>query len=261
MSRFKIVNLIDKLFITISSFLIIYAWINFYIRNLSSTFILSIIFSLAFTYVLFFFLERKKDKKLYNSKQTEEINKNFLAFRLMPSKEKYNLINQILSLEYQTKATSKNIVYTKDNLSCCLVIATNSSVLTQEDLINIIEQNNKNVDHLEIVCNEVGGNVNANLIKNLKITFINKTKLYNEFFAKQNIFPNTSILNEKELKLNWKNIIKNILQEQKSKRYFILGFVLIFSSLILPFKTYYLIFGTGFLVCSILCKLLPKFKH
>ena len=261
MSKFRIVNLIDKLFITIASFLIIYAWINFYIRDLSSTFILSVIFSLAFTYVLFFFLERKKDKKISSAKESEEINKNFLAFRLMPIKEKLNLINQILSVDYETKVSSKNIIYTKDNLTHCLVIATNLTTLTQEDLINIIEQNNKNVDCIEIICNEVDGNINANLIKNLKITFINKTKLYNDFFAKHNIFPNTSILNEKELKINWKNLIKNILNVQKAKRYFILGFVLIFSSLILPFKTYYLIFGTGFLVCSILCKLLAKFKR
>ena len=179
----------------------------------------------------------------------------------MPIKEKLNLINQILSLDYETKVTSKNIIYKKENLTHCLVVATNLTTLSQEDLINIIEQNNKKIDCIEIVCNEVGGNVNANLIKNLKIIFINKTKLYNDFFSKSNIYPDTSILNEKELKLNWKNLIKNILQEQKAKRYFILGFVLIFSSLILPFKTYYLIFGTGFLVCSILCKLLAKIKR
>jgi len=261
MSKFKIINLIDKIFITIASFLIIYAWINFYIRDLSSTFILSAIFSLAFTYILFYFLERKKDKKLSTTKQNEEINKNFLAFRLMSVNEKLNIINQILSLDFETKKTSKNIIYKKENLTHCLVVATNFSLITQEDLISIIEQNNKKVDCIEIICNEVGGNVNANLIKNLKINFINKAELYNEFFVKSNIYPNTSILNEKEFKLNWKNLIKNILQEQKTKRYFILGFVLIFSSLILPFKTYYLIFGTGFLMCSILCKLIAKFKR
>ena len=179
----------------------------------------------------------------------------------MSVKEKLNIINQILNLDFETKKTSKNIIYKKENLTHCLVVATNFSSITQEDLINIIEQNNKKVDCIEIICNEVGGNVNANLIKNLKINFINKAELYNEFFVKSNIYPNTSILNEKEFKLNWKNLIKNILQEQKTKRYFILGFVLIFSSLILPFKTYYLIFGTGFLVCSILCKLIAKFKR
>ena len=261
MSKFKIISLIDKLFITISSFLIIYAWINFYIRNLTSTFILSVIFSLAFTYVLFFFLERKKDKRLLSAKQSEEIDKNYLAFRLMPMKEKLNLINKILCQDYKSKATTKSITYTKENSIHCIVVATNLTSLSQEDLINIIEQNNKNYDCIEIICNEISANINTNLVKNLKIKFINKTDLYNNFFAKHNIFPNTSILNEKELKVNWKNIFKNLLHAQKAKRYFILGFVLIFSSLILPFKTYYLIFGTGFLICSILCKLLPKFKY
>ena len=43
MSRFKIINLFDKIFVTSAIFLIIFAWINFYIRDLYTTFILSII--------------------------------------------------------------------------------------------------------------------------------------------------------------------------------------------------------------------------
>ena len=261
MSKFKIVNLIDKLFITVASFLIIYAWLNFYIRDLSFTFILSVVFSLAFTYVLFFILEKKNNKKRVTAKLTEEINKNFLAFRLLSLKEKLNLLNKILSIDYETKQTSKSILYNKGKLTYCTILATHIKCITQEDLINIFEQSKTKVDCLEIICNEVASNVNANLIKNLKIEFINKTKLFNDFFLKYNLYPNTSILNEKELKLNWKYIFKNLFHEQKSKRYFFLGFILIFSSLILPFKTYYLIFGSGFLLCSILCKLIKKFKH
>lgn len=261
MSKFKIVNLIDKLFITFSSFLIIYAWLNFYIRDLGTTFILSFIFSLSITYIIFFLLNKKKDKKFLTAKQNEEINKNFLAFKLMTNKEKIKLLNKILSADFETKATSKMITYEKDNQTCSLIIATNLQKIKQEDLINLLEEHNTTTNRIEIICNEFDSNINTKIIKNLNIILINKTKLYLDFFQKHNTYPDTSILNEKELKLNWKIILKNLLTEQKAKRYFILGFVLIFSALILPFKTYYLIFGTGFLICSILCKLLPKFKN
>lgn len=261
MSKFRIINLLDKSFITFSSFLIIYAWLNFYIRDISTTFILSLFFSLSLTYILFFILNKKKDKKALSAKHNEEINKNFLAFRLTPGKEKLNLINKILSLNYETKVTSKMITYKKENQTYSVIVATNFQNLNQEDLINILEQHNIKTDCVEIICNEYNSNLNANLFKDLKIYFINKTKLYTDFFQKNNIYPNTSILNDKELKFNWKVVFKNLLHEQKAKRYFILGFVLIFSSLILPFKTYYLIFGTSFLICSILCKMLAKFKN
>ncbi len=261
MSKFRIINLLDKLFITFSSFLIIYAWLNFYIRDLSTTFILSLFFSLSLTYILFFILGKKKDKKTLSAKHNEEINKIFLAFRLTPHKEKLNLINKILSLNFETKATSKMITYKKENQTYSVIIATNFQNLNQEDLINTLEQYNIKTDCVEIICNEHNSNLNANLFKNLKIYFINKTKLYIDFFQKNNIYPDTSILNDKELKPNWKMLLKNMLHEHKAKQYFILGFVLIFSSLILPYKTYYLIFGSGFLICSILCKLLPKFRN
>jgi len=261
MSRFKLVNLIDKLFITIACFFITYAWINFYIRDLSSTFILSVIFSLAFTYVLFFFLERKKDKKINSSKLDETINKNFLAFRLMPTKEKLTLLNKVISQNHETKQTTKGIFYKKENLTHCIIVATKIQNLTQEDLINLIENLNQKINCIEIICNQFSSNINAEFINNLKIVFIDKQKLYNDYFLKYNIYPDTSILNEKNLKINWKIIFKNFLQEKKAKRYFVLGLVLIFSSIILPLKIYYLIFGTGFLVCSILCKILPKLKH
>jgi len=67
-------------------------------------------------------------------------------------------------------------------------------------------------------------------------------------------------INTKELKLNFKTILKNFIQPKKSKQFFWCGFVLIFSSIILPFKTYYLIFGSLFLLASIACKVIPKFK-
>ena len=260
MTKFKIINFIDKLFITFSSFLVIYAWINFYIRDILTTFILSLIFSVSCTYILFWILEKKKNKKLLSAKEKEEINKNFLAFRIMPLKEKIALVNKILSINFETKANSKCIIYNNNEETHTIIFATNLTQINQENLINILEEHSIKTTHLEIVCQDMNSNVNCKFLNNLKIEFINKTKLYNDFFKKHNIFPNTSILNNKELKFNWKMVFKNLLHEQKAKRYFILGFVLIFSSLILPFKTYYLIFGTAFLICSILCKILAKFK-
>ena len=261
MSRFGIVNLIDKLFITFATFLIVYAWLNFYIRDLNTTFFLSIIFALAFTYVLFYILNKLQNKKHITTNKMKEIEKNFLAFRLMSLKEKLNFLQKILSKSYDTKLLKNILSYTKDNQNFSLIIATQKSVISQEDLINLIEEHNIKTNNLIIICQDYLSNINNKLIRNLNIEFVNKEKLFTEYFEPNNIYPDCSILNEKSLKPNFKSVAKNFLKKEKSKQYFWLGFVLIFSSFILPFKIYYLIFGSAFIICCILCKIIPLVKN
>ena len=260
MSRFGIINLIDKLFITFATFLIVYAWLNFYIRDLNTTFILSIIFALAFTYVLFYVLNKLHNKKNLTANKVKEINKHFLAFRLMNLKEKLNLLQKTLSKKYETKIVKNVLTYTKDNQTFSLIVATQKSLLTEEDLINLIEEHNIKSNNLFIICQDFQPSINLKLIKNLNIEFINKEKLFTEYFEPNNTYPDYSILNEKSLKPTLKSVAKNFLKKEKSKQYFWLGFVLIFSSIILPFKIYYLIFGSAFIICSILCKIIPLVK-
>lgn len=260
MSKFGIVNLIDKLFITFSLFLITYAWINFYIRDLLSTFILSVIFSLALTYVIFLLISKKETKKKLSAKQKEDINKYFLAFRLLTKTEKLNLLNQILSLDFETKLTRSKLVYTKENLSHTIIIATHIPIISQDDLLNLLEQSEIKTECVDIICNDYLNTVNKDFVANLKINFVTKESLFVDYFDKYKIYPSLLKINSKDLKLNFKTILKNFIQPKKSKQFFWCGFVLIFSSIILPFKTYYLIFGSLFLLASIACKVMPKFK-
>ena len=80
MSKFKIFNLFDKLFITVAIFLIAYAWINFYIRSLWITFVLSLIITFASVFVLYYFLNKKSSKVALSNKEKAEINKTFYIF-------------------------------------------------------------------------------------------------------------------------------------------------------------------------------------
>ena len=101
MSKFKVINLIDKLFITCATFLIIYAWINFYLRDLWTTFILSLIFTFAILFVFSYFLNKKQTRINLNKKQLEEINTQFYVFKLNSTNQKLNLLKEILSKEYK----------------------------------------------------------------------------------------------------------------------------------------------------------------
>lgn len=261
MSKFKIINLFDKLFISISIFLIIYAWINFYVRNLWTTFFLSLIFSAACVFVLYYFLNKKQEKVELGKKNTDEMNKSFLSFRLTPRKQKMELLYNLLSKEFNTKLDNGILTYIKDEKKHLVIVATHIERISENDLINLIDEFlDIDVDVIDIICNDVNPNINSKIFVDKKIIFITKQKLYLDYFSKYQIFPDNSKIDTSITKLRFKDILNNMFIPQKAKSYFFCGLILIFSSIILPYHIYYIVFGSLLLIFSILCKILPKLK-
>ncbi len=261
MSKFKIINLFDKLFISISIFLIIYAWINFYVRNLWTTFFLSLIFSAACVFVLYYFLNKKQEKVELGKKNTDEMNKSFLVFRLTPRKQKMELLYNLLSKEFNTKLGNGILTYIKDEKKHLVIVATHIERISENDLINLVDEFlDIDVDVIDIICNDVNPNINSKIFVDKKITFITKQKLYLDYFSKYQIFPDNSKIDTSITKLRFKDILNNMFIPQKAKSYFFCGLILIFSSIILPYHIYYIVFGSLLLIFSILCKILPKLK-
>lgn len=261
MSKFKIINLFDKVFVSVAVFLIIYAWTNFYIRNLWSTFILSLIFSFAIVYLIFHLINSKTNKIISNKKTTEEIEKNFLCFRLLSKEKKICLIESILKHEYETSVDSNNLFYKKENKLHQIIFATHIKKLSNEDLINLIDEFQiNNACEFDIICNEVEFNIKKQLFQNKNINFISKSMLFYDFFEKFKIFPDSSNINLSVTKFSFKDLIKNFFLPKKAKSYFFCGLILIFSSLILPYHTYYIFTGTILMIMSIVCKLIPNIR-
>lgn len=261
MSKFKIVNLFDKIFVSVSIFLIIYAWLNFYIRNLFSTFILSLIFSSAIIFVLYYFLNKKQERVKLSKKSTDEMNKSFLSFRLTPKKEKLDLLYQIFSREYETKLDNGILSYVKDDKKHIVLIATHIDRINENELINLVDEFvNLNFDVIDIICQDVSQNINSNIFIDKKIVFLTKEKLYTDYFSKYSIFPDDSKIDTSITKLKFRDILKNFFLHEKARSYFFCGLILIFSSIILPYHIYYILFGSTLLIFAIVCKLLPKIK-
>ena len=260
MTKNKVIGFLDKLFISVILFLLIYAWINFFIRNLVATFILSFLFTFAVSFVLFFFLNKRNEKCEFLKQFMKDANENFLAFRLMHISEQIALINKAISQKYNTRIFNNSIVYKDRGVTHKILFATHLETVSQFNLINLL-QGIKNVDRVIIICNQIEPNLNVNFLKNTVIEFVEKTKLYNDYFLAHNVYPNTKILNTKIQKKKMREVLKNFFTPAKAKSYFLCGLILIFSSLILPYHCYYLIFGSCFLVASLACKIIPLFGH
>lgn len=262
MSRFKIINLIDKVFVSIAIFLLVYAWINFYIRDLFITFIISLVVSFSIIFILYYIMGKKDNKKILSKEKKEKFYNTILAFRLLPIEEKEKIIFLILEKENANLLDKNNLIFLKNEKKHKIIIATHIEKLTENDLINLISANAFNkVDFIDIICNDYIPNIRTSLIKGTKINLINNSTFYSDFIEKYEINIDTSNLDKSAAKLKFKDILNGILAPQKSKSYFMCGLILIFSSIILPYHVYYLIFGTIFMLFSILSKILPKFRN
>lgn len=260
MSKYKIINLFDKLFVTITVFLIVYAWINFFIRNLQITFFLSVIFTFGIVFLIFFLYNRKQVKKNNIKSYLKDIEDCFLSFALLSKNSQLCLLNSILAKDCKTRILENSIVLKKNNKTEKFLVLTDKEKVNHFDLLSLL-QGVHNVDVVNIICNDFDTTINAKILKNTQVNFINKKLLYDQYFFKHNIYPNKEILNTKVEHKKLKEVAKNFFIPSRAKAFFFSGLILIFSSIILPYHTYYLIFGTTLLIFSLVCKLLPKFRH
>ena len=261
MSKFKIINLFDKVFITIAVFLIVYAWLNFFVRNLWTTFVLSLIFTFALIFLLFYFSNKKREKKSNLKKHQKEVEEKFLAFRLLSKKQQLNLLNEIINKETICTKKMNHLVFRKDEKKHQLIVASHVEKLNQFELENLLQNLEKDTEILIVVCNEIFGNLNTKILNNLEIELVMKNELFKNYFSPHNVFPDCTNLKVEKPKIKLVDLMKNFFVPSKAKSYFLCGLVLIFSSIILPFHVYYLIFGSILLLFSIICKLQPLFKR
>lgn len=260
MSRFKIINVFDKIFVSACVFLLIYAWLNFFARNLWFSFIVSLILSAAILFVLFYLIEKNKVKKAMSKQKIQDIENTFLCFKTMRKDEKLQLLKNLVCPNSKVEIFNNSMLVNDEKETQQIFIETNEQILSEQALFSVLERRSKDAKKIIIICENFNPKLNVNLLKNLTIEIVDKTNFYNKYILPSNIKLDLSTLNTKTRK-NIRQLLSNLFIPVKAKQYFFCGLILIFSSLILPYKTYYLIFGSLFLVFTILCKLQPVISN
>ncbi len=253
MTKNLFVNLIDKLFISICAFLLIFAWINFYTRNLIVSFVLGLIFSSSCLFLFFYFVSKRNKKLAKTNQDIEQVNKCFLNFKIMTTDEQLSFLKNTLK-QYNPKVENEILFY-NSNKSKAVYIATDLKILTENDFLYIVKKTkNLLVEELEILCCETEA-FNTEILTNIKYSIINKTKLYKKFFEPSNCYPSNENIKQAKKKPSLDLILKRFFLPHKAKSYFICGLILIFSGIILPFHVYYTVFGSMLLLFALICKI------
>ena len=198
-----------------------------------------------------------KNKKNAYKQAITISNDNLIRFKLsiqtMSNLKLTSLIKKLIPASYSPKISKEDITFTKNNETHVFSLYY-SSQLDESKLLEIIKT--KKTNNLVVFCSNKDAKLISTAFKDKKIELINIEQLYEIFNTKNIQIPTDNIdLNKSKVSLN--EVLKNSLSRNKSKGYFISGLVLLFTSLIIPYKIYYVVFSSVLFLLSLLCRIKP----
>lgn len=258
MSKFKFINTVDTIFLAFVILFVCFAWIQFFIKNI----ILSLFISLILSFGIILTLNYFKSKKYKNTQSILKRDYDFSCFRVaiqtMSVLKLTSTIKKIIPHKYCPKSIKGDIHFIKNGESYILTFYYIDE-LKHNSLLNIVK--NKICDNLIVFCSSYTQEAKSisGVFTNKSIELIDLEQLF-EILNSKNVLIDTSNINLEKPKKTIKQILKNIISRDKSKSYFIGGIVLLFTSLIIPYKIYYILFSSALFILSVICRLKPYSK-
>lgn len=239
MRKTKISFIFDFLFGVSFVFLVVFVWTRYFLHDFALTIIVSIVISFVICALYYFFVKRKQAKNELSNKEFQQINDISLNFLLSTKQENLKTFMTFLPKSANAEIKSDQIVFDKTALKPIF----NVTELTDKEILESYTKiKNTNITRLIICCKSISekGLKIARLVSDKEIVVLNQFEAYKKIYKPVNYCPV-----KRECKQKKQNTFKNLLavafNKKRTKDYFWVSFVLIFSSFILRYNIYYLI--------------------
>lgn len=247
----KFSNFSNFVFINSILILLIYIWLNFYIKRSLVSFCITLFLSVLINIIYYFINSRLNSKK--STKKKIEQNKNnfkkYLQFNKRDMSNKYLLSK----FEFSNLKKINNIHYYSKHENFDVYIFLNPNDINEISIYN--ERISNKIIILSVETIEFKYKV-----KNIQIEYYNFDNIYALCQDDIDHINQNNLLEEKNPKLNIKDILPLIFTKKNYKKFLSLGILLLFSSLLTMYKIYYLIFSSLLLITSIYCKYNKKYN-
>ncbi|MBQ7977195.1 MAG: hypothetical protein IJ301_01160 [Clostridia bacterium] len=268
-SRFSL--FVDAIILFLALWLLFFAWIRFYAKTVAISALAGATLSGLIVYLVFF-LGYKRNLKI-NLSKTEKKNAQTLALNLnfTPISQVLEFFSACLDKDYQISEICANSLVLTPNS------AQNSAHSTMHSTLFVPFYENKKfaLSHLStvfklakakgisevIICaDEVESDVKifTKQLNGWKFSFMDTLEFYGQYAKDKSPLP--AVLDVDKPKLQRKEIIAYALNPARARHYLLFGFLLLATSFIVPFKIYYLLWGSLMCVIALLIKVIPILK-
>ena len=249
----KFSKLSNLIFLTFTTFVISFVWLNNYISSLRLALISSIIISLFFfiSYLVFKHYQNKIYTQKYNNKSQLEELKIYLSY--CNNTEIIELIKS--TYQFDNLKIISNYHYLDLDKNADIYLLFEKETLTNEDFTKIYK--NRITNNLNVFC--INYLPNYPKLENTTLEVFNLLDI-NEKLISNNIKLNNSAKLKIKPKLMAKDILCITLNRSKSRNYFLFGILILFSSIFTPYYIYYTVIGTLLLLLSLYSRFNNKFN-
>lgn len=247
MAKIKLSTLIDGAFIFFSSFFVFYALLKTPLQKIFLTTFVSLLISFIITFLFILYLNNKNSKNDL-LKQDEETLFAFKKYLLLsPNETILSLVNDYYKIEFNQTKIHNDFIFINEINSFVTFDFLSKKIELSSVLLAFkkIDKNSK----LIFISNEFSSDVSAFILDNsLPIELVT----LKDFFARlktKDLLPPLEITKTKKPQL--KTIVFNALKRENSKKFLILGGVLLLFSTLTYYKAFYTIIGILFVFISL----------
>lgn len=261
MKTFKLSSIMDFILGAVFVFLSCFVWARYFFHNLYLSLLLCSV--VTFCIISLYYLIRRKKKEKLNLQKTElQAARDISTYFLLSTKqETINTFFKILSKNYSAKL--KNGLILIDNYAVRPIYS--SSEITDKDILESYSKiKNSNVEKIIICCLSASAKAKdiANIINSKKIEIYSEFNTYTKIFKPANFTVELPKKPKEQLKAKQRFLkyAQVALVKERTKSYFFVSIVLLFSSFVLRYNIYYLIFSTLTTILALYSRFNTKFN-
>lgn len=262
MTKLRLSQIIDSIFVFGFCFLIVFCWIRFYTKNTILSAFVGLIITTIFSLVLAKILNAKSKRKNITKKDKQDAQFCALQFGFMPLKQCLMFFCDILKQKNKVAFFKSHLVLNPQTQNATLFVPLfYKSEILETDIQNcFILAREKNCNTI-LICAKSFSQAATTLAKNLSAFHFSLFDTFETYskIIKPNPLP-PKIVDTSVEKLHFSQLVLSAFDKKRIRNYLLFGVILLVSSFFVYYKIYYLISGSILIVLCIVILFLPNKK-
>ena len=271
--RSRLSIILDTVILFVVLWLLFFAWIRFYTRNVLVSIIAGTILAGLVVFLVLFLNKKRSDKLNLNKQQKDEISRLLLNLRFTSLEQISKYFVKVLEKTHATVLCNDFIILKENSAQN----GTHSILHSTEKMLFAPYFTRKidmpyftyiykcavalNIKHVAFVGAEFDSEV-TNFTKQINgytFEFIDFYKFYDEFI-KNSGAQLPVIIDVTKPKREWRELVQYAFSPARARNYLLFGLLIILCSFLVPFKIYYLVSGSILCLTALLVRVVPLLR-
>lgn len=241
-----------------------FVWIRYFVRNLTSAFIISLLLSASIYGAVFVFSRKKREKFKLSLKEKEDAENMFLS---LASEETSIVFFEKLAKKKHILVEKKSdyilINYNNSSAKTLLYFSANFKGFGISEFVELYKSiKHENATKIVICCKEITDKQLSSFVLNFKEKFLifDQYETYRKLYKFYDCYPEITHKYSKEKKMVFKDFMAYSFNKKRTKGYLFSAFILVFSSLFVRASIYYCIIASLLVVFALISQFNPYFN-